>query len=253
MLNGIPDAGTTQPDFLDRVIKLNPRPISDVQRLAESVFWARFEEMRPRVLGALFTAVSMALRRKEEAQLNLTGVRFVDFVRWTTAAAPAWGFEEEEFIEAYQRNRGERDMMALDNAVIYPALIYTLQFIVSHKIENVTMAALFEKVTDAKLALSGGNFIDRQENWPRNAAVFGVALRRIAPVLRKTRVSIRFKRVKGVNLIDLDASDYFGKPEKQALKRKKEANPKTIQKASEKSIHCPTPNLPPCRTLKRAF
>ena len=116
ILGGIPYVGATQPDFLDRLIKLKPLSISDTQRLSENSFWTRFEEMQPRILGALFTAVSMALRRRlevEQTRLDLAGVRFTDFAYWIVAAAPALGFTSDEFIEAYKNNRAQRDQAAL--------------------------------------------------------------------------------------------------------------------------------------------
>lgn len=212
VLNGIPDVGTSQPDFLDRLVKLSALTISDAQRIPESVFWARFEEIKPRVLGALFTAVSMALQRKSEVEqerLNLTGVRFIDFVRWTAAAAPALGFTSGDFIKAYRDNRTARDTAALDNSVIYQPLICKLQPIVSHQIESITMADLFEQITETKKMLAQSNFIDRQENWPKTSATFSAALRRIAPPLRKIGISISRKTVRGKDLYDIDAKNYF--------------------------------------------
>lgn len=224
IMNGIPDIGATQPDFLDRLIKLKPFAISDEQRISEETFWTRFEEMQPQVLGTLFSAVSMALRRKpeiEQTRRDLAGLRFVDFVYWVVAAAPALGFTDEEFIQAFQNNRAQRDQAALENSVIYPALMQYLETLEGNKGEDGTMSELFQRVTDAKRSLNGTNYIDQQENWPKTPGTFGAAIRRIAPSLRKIGVSVSSKTVRGKDLHSIDASKYFGDLRDQEQREKK--------------------------------
>jgi hypothetical protein len=226
---------------LDRLVRLKPPSISDAKRLPESVFWTRFEEMQPRVLGALFTAVSTALRRKPEvmqARLGLTGVRFTDFAHWVIAAAPALGFTGDEFIEAYKSNRAQRDQAALENSVIYPALMWQLERRVGNRIKDMTMSELFQSVTDAKRRLNaeassnGAGYLDQQDNWPKISGTFSAALRRIAPSLRKIGVAVSSKTVRGTDLHNIDARKYFRDlrdGERSDKKRKKNLRKKSLK------------------------
>src|SRR5262249_29701689 len=61
LLTGIEDLAV-RPDLADRAIILQLPVIEDARRLTERSFWERFQEARPRVLGALLAAVSWALR-----------------------------------------------------------------------------------------------------------------------------------------------------------------------------------------------
>ena len=50
-----------QNDYLDRSISLELSSISSFNREPEREFWAKWEIARPRILGALYSAISVAL------------------------------------------------------------------------------------------------------------------------------------------------------------------------------------------------
>src|SRR5262249_28119947 len=60
VLNGI-YPGATKSDILDRVIPLHLTRLTKTQTKTKRAFWAGFEAARPRLLGALFDALSQAL------------------------------------------------------------------------------------------------------------------------------------------------------------------------------------------------
>src|SRR5215831_12816193 len=61
LLNGIDDVAA-RPDLADRSIVQTLAAISDERRKLETELWADFERKRPRILGALLTAISHGLR-----------------------------------------------------------------------------------------------------------------------------------------------------------------------------------------------
>ena len=67
---------------------------------AEASLWAQFEALRPAILGALATAVSMALRRIREVDL-VNVARFADCANWAAAAAPALALDPADIVEAF--------------------------------------------------------------------------------------------------------------------------------------------------------
>jgi hypothetical protein len=69
LLNGIDDVAT-RPDLADRSIVQNPAAISDERRKPETDLWKEFEQRRPRVLGALLTAISHGLRILPDVKLE---------------------------------------------------------------------------------------------------------------------------------------------------------------------------------------
>jgi hypothetical protein len=58
---------------------------------------------RPRILGAIFTAVSAAVRNIGKVKLGRPP-RMADFASWVTAAEPGLGWNDREFLAAYSAN-----------------------------------------------------------------------------------------------------------------------------------------------------
>ncbi len=115
LLNGIEDLAT-RPDLLDRAITLTLPVIADEQRRDENELWKQFEEVRPRVLGALLDVVSVALKNLPNARME-SKPRMADFALWITAAEPALGWKPGAFLTAYTENRGQANEIALESAV----------------------------------------------------------------------------------------------------------------------------------------
>lgn len=103
LLNGIEELAT-RGDLLDRSIIFYQPSIPEENRQPESAFWSDFETARPRILGALLHAVSVALRKLHAVKLDRLP-RMADFALWATAAEEAFAFEPSAFINAYRRNR----------------------------------------------------------------------------------------------------------------------------------------------------
>ena len=53
VFNAIPDLGAARPDFLDRAVIVEFLDMKPEMRRDEELFWREFEEVRPRILGAL--------------------------------------------------------------------------------------------------------------------------------------------------------------------------------------------------------
>ena len=78
---------------------------------------ARYEEARPRILGALLTAASTALARIHRVKLEEIP-RMADFAIWAVAAEPAWGLEEGAFLAAYGDNRQASHVLVVESSAI---------------------------------------------------------------------------------------------------------------------------------------
>jgi hypothetical protein len=112
ILNGITDVAT-RPDLLDRGLIVTLPPIPEEKRRPEAELWRDFEKARPRILGALFDAVSGALGAVESVRLE--GMpRMADFAVWATAAEESLGWEPGAFMDAYTGNRKEATESVLE-------------------------------------------------------------------------------------------------------------------------------------------
>lgn len=69
LLNGI-GVGAVRGDLVSRTIIVGLDPIPEEKRKSETALMANFEKARPRILGALFTALSQAVREKPNVVLD---------------------------------------------------------------------------------------------------------------------------------------------------------------------------------------
>jgi hypothetical protein len=91
-------------DLNDRAIIIRLASIPDHRRLAEDEINADWKITRPKILGAIYTAVSAALRNVDGVKLTRAG-RMADLEKWVAAAEPGLGWEPGTFAAAYRRNR----------------------------------------------------------------------------------------------------------------------------------------------------
>ena len=106
ILNGI-DHLTERADLAERALILHLPRISPSERKDEQKLYADFERDLPQITGALYSALSLALSRIKDVQID-TKPRMADFALWAAAAAPGlFGFTPEMFLLAYRGNRAE--------------------------------------------------------------------------------------------------------------------------------------------------
>lgn len=182
IMNGITSL-TDRPDLADRAVVLNLPPVPPEERQPEEEVWSRFEEVRSSVLGGLLDAVSTALDRIDEVELD-TLPRMADFARWVTAAAPALPWEEGQFIEAYRSNRKEAVDKTLEANPLAQAMI---EFMEDHRTwegKPSDLLRALERVADERSTKS--------DAWPGNASWLSRKLKRPAPFLRKKGIEIEW-------------------------------------------------------------
>jgi 5S rRNA maturation endonuclease (ribonuclease M5) len=121
LLNGI-NVPARSPDLLDRTILIRLKPIPETERLEERVIKAAFEQARPRIVGAMFDALSHAMAHRSEVEFD-TLPRMADWARWGAAIADAVGIGAEEFLGAYTANRAVQNREALDSHPVGAAVI----------------------------------------------------------------------------------------------------------------------------------
>jgi hypothetical protein len=121
ILNGIEEIAT-RGDLLERAIAIQLRTIPDENRMPESEIWKKFDEMRPRILGALCDAISGALRSRDNIKLTKLP-RLADFAVWVSAAESAMAWNPGTFLAAFENNRKSANGAALDASPLAQLLI----------------------------------------------------------------------------------------------------------------------------------
>lgn len=174
--NGIEEV-VTRPDLLDRAIILTLPPILEADRRDEAELWAAFEAARPRLLGALLTAVSAALRGRDKVELDRRP-RMADFAKWIVAAEQGGGvpWPQGAFMDAYAGNRAAAVESAIEASVIGPTL---LRWLGGRDAWTGTWTELL-----GELDAIADDRAKRSRGWPKTGRGLSGALRRLGPPLR---------------------------------------------------------------------
>jgi hypothetical protein len=183
VFNAIPDLGAARPDFLDRALIVEFLDIKPEMRRDEAQFWREFEEVRPRILGALLDAASAGLRNLPNVRLDQPP-RMADFAIWVNACEESLGMKPGEALTAYRANCAEAHNLALEASPVYEPL------------REVARAGFSGTSSELLFLLSklASDSTRRSRRWPKAPNALSSALRRMAGSLRSTGIEIDFNR-----------------------------------------------------------
>lgn len=120
-INGI-NLVAQKPDLLDRSLIFELEPIVGSNRQDEESFWSRFEKVRPKILGTIFTILSKAIALKISVILEQRP-RLADYAMWGCAIAKAIGYSQEAFMMAYDANVKKQNNEALEASTVAQLII----------------------------------------------------------------------------------------------------------------------------------
>lgn len=193
VLTGIDDLAT-RADLLDRSIVLSLPRITTESRLTERELFEAYNDARPRILGALLTAVSGALARLPHTKID-GKPRMADFATWATAGEEAAGLEPGSILQAYRANRASANSLALDASPLPHAIT---EFAQRRGEWEGTAGDLLNELDQA-----AGDTTRRHKAWPKSASSIAQKLRRIAPNLREIGVDVDFIRTSTARFVRL--------------------------------------------------
>jgi putative DNA primase/helicase len=194
VLNGIPSL-TDRADLADRAVTIHLAALSEDVRRPEDEMFAAFEAKRAAILGALFDAVSAALRFLSRVKLD-RAPRMADFAKWITAAESGLGWEPGAFLKVYGENR--RDVIE-SSFEADPVAVAIRDWIIAEHPEGWTGTA-----TELLSALNGrvSEGVRRSRIWPDTAQRLGNRIDRVAPLLRSKGFVVE-RRHSGQRLITI--------------------------------------------------
>jgi len=201
ILNGIDHLGE-RADLADRALTLNLPPIDEGNRKDEAQLYAEFERDLPKILGALFTAVSGALANLPQTRLEKKP-RMADFALWATAAEQALRFDSGTFMAAYSGNRKEAVQETLEADPVGAAIIALMD---SHADQE---KAEYWEGTCTELQRTLEALVDdntrKSRSWPKSPQAMSSRLRRLATFLRESgiHVTLPSKAGKGRRLLTI--------------------------------------------------
>lgn len=174
-----------QNDFLDRSIWIELASISTSRRRTENEFWTAWEQTRPKILGAFYSALATAMKNYDQVELD-SMPRLADFAKWVVAAEPACPWESGKFLEVYEENRGEMIDMAIEADPIAEA---TMRLMAGQSIWQGNSTELLR----ALQALATDD-LRKQKDWPKAPNVLSTRLMRLEGFLSSKGIGITRER-----------------------------------------------------------
>lgn len=196
MLNGIPLL-TDRADLADRALTVHLRAIPEGDRRPEDEICANFERARPRLLGALLSAMSAALRNLPSTRLGRSG-RMADFEKLVTAAESGLGWEPGSFQKVVRANREE----ITESAYEADSVAVAIGKLVPRDFPDgltCTATELLTKLNATDLVSDG---VRKQRTWPTTSQGLGNRIDRISPLLKSRGFTVE-KRHSGARTITI--------------------------------------------------
>lgn len=160
-LNGV-NIVATKSDLLDRSIILELERIKKKNRLTEEEIWQKFDEDLPRILGAIFNALSKAILLHRSEKLDEVG-RMADFSYWGHAIAEVLGITGDVFLKAYLGNQGKANEEAISSNPTAAAIIALMRY---KKTWTSSVSGLLKELEQVA---ADEHISIRQKIWPANA------------------------------------------------------------------------------------
>jgi hypothetical protein len=120
VVNGITELATRS-DLRDRAVVLDLPRITEECRRTEAEILEEIEAQLPAILGVLYSAVSMALRRYRDVRLT-KAPRMADVATWMSACEESLGWAPGTFEAAYERNRRAAVVYAVEHDTVASAI-----------------------------------------------------------------------------------------------------------------------------------
>lgn len=152
------------------------------QVMEEAGLNARFERDQAAILGALYAAVSTALRRWADVPTE-GRIRLADFARWVEAAAPVFGWQPGEFSTLLRETQGEAKLEAVSEEPFAQALLGLLEG--QNGTWNGVARELLEAVNEA-----ADDLARRSKGWPQKPADVASYLARMTTELKHLGLSV---------------------------------------------------------------
>jgi hypothetical protein len=180
------DSLVTRDDLADRVLMVQLGEISEQQRLPQAELNTKIEAARPRILGALLTALSQTL-----AELPYTKPhklpRMADYALFAIASEKALGLDDGKFMETFDTSREKAREVVIEASPLAEAII-----------KLVETTSLIWKGTASQLLKDLESHTDdatyRSRFFPKSSSSLSRQLNRLAPDLKAVGIQIAFTK-----------------------------------------------------------
>ncbi|MFA5993847.1 MAG: bifunctional DNA primase/polymerase [Parcubacteria group bacterium] len=183
-INGI-NLVAARPDLLERSILLELEMINKENRKLEKDILSDFQKEKAEFLGAIFTAVSRAMKIYPSISLPELP-RMADFTKWGCAIAKALGHSKEEFLEAYYQNINQQNSEVIIESPIASSIV---EFMKDKSDWHGTATELLEELKPVAVVLKID--VEKGNQFPKNHSALSKKLNQLKPNLKAIGLEIQ--------------------------------------------------------------
>jgi hypothetical protein len=179
------DALVTRDDLADRVLMAQLPEIPAEKRLPQSELHVKVESSRPRILGALLTALSQTLAELPHVQ-SPELPRMADYAKFAIASEKALNLRPDEFMMTFDESREQARQTVLESSPLNISIIKLM--------DEVSKTSLIWKGTASNLLNELERLTDRatfqSRSFPSTPYGLSLKLNRAIPDLREWGIDI---------------------------------------------------------------
>jgi hypothetical protein len=177
------DALVTRDDLADRVLMVQLREITEEMRLPQAELNASVEAARPRILGALLTALSQTLAELPHTKPDKLP-RMADYAKFAIASEKALGLKHGEFRKTFDRSRAQSRQIVIESSPVGEAILQLME-----KTDLVWKGTASELLNE--LAKHTDEATYRSRYFPKAANHLTRQLNRLAPDLKALGIEVK--------------------------------------------------------------
>ncbi|MDP9486514.1 MAG: hypothetical protein M3Q49_12160, partial [Actinomycetota bacterium] len=208
LLNGI-NPPSDRGDVQDRTLPIELERIDKRERLPEEDFWMQFSLKHPELLGAVFDALSKALRARHTVRLE-ERPRLADWGLYAAAMYESQGWGVDVFVEDWQGVEETQQQGTLDGSIVAQAVILYMKDKDRVELSAAKLHAAIEDATGDDLDLGD------DKTWPKTGRTLWKKIREVTPLLEVHGIRARRKndnRAGRPIVLDTDFNDPDPDPE----------------------------------------
>src|SRR5215207_1626358 len=175
LLNGI-NPPTDRGDVQDRTLPIELERLDKRRRIPEDDFWMQFSLKHPELLGALFDALSGALKERHTVKLA-ERPRLADWGLYAAALYESQGWGVQTFLEDWKGVEETQHQGTLDGSIVAQAVIFYMK----DKDRVELSAAKLHAAIEAR----AGDDLDLKDDktWPKTGRTLWKRIREVTPLL----------------------------------------------------------------------
>jgi hypothetical protein len=188
------DALITRDDLADRVLMAQLPEIPEVKRLPQSELNTKVGLAKPKILGALLTALSQTLAQLPNTKPESLP-RMADYALFAISSEKALGLKKGEFMKVFNQSREESRQVVIESSPVGEAVVSLMSKLCDW---TGTASQLLEK-----LKHHTDDTTYRSRYFPHSPNRLSYQLTRLTPDLATVGIQITCKVVKGTKLFSL--------------------------------------------------